>query len=50
MSEKQLKAFLETIERVRQTHASTPEKARKMLVDAGFYTQDGELTEQYRMQ
>jgi hypothetical protein len=47
MSEKQLKEFLETIERVRQANPS-PEQKRKFLVDAGFYTESGELTEHYR--
>ena len=47
MSEKQLKEFLETIERVRQANP-TPEQKRKFLVDAGFYTESGELTEHYR--
>ncbi len=48
MSEKQLREFLETIKQVQETHASTPADARKMLVQAGFYTEAGELTEHYR--
>jgi hypothetical protein len=47
MSEKQLKEFLETIERVRLANPS-PEQKRKFLVDAGFCTESGELTEHYR--
>ena len=47
MSEKKLKEFLETLERVLQAN-DTPEKIRAFLVSTGIYNESGELTEHYR--
>ena len=47
MSEKQLKEFLESLERVRQAN-DAPEKVRAFLVSTGIYNESGELTEHYR--
>jgi hypothetical protein len=47
MSEKQLREFLEALKRVREAN-DTPEKSLRFLVDAGIYTESGELTEPYR--
>jgi hypothetical protein len=47
MSEKQLKEFRESIERVRAENAGTPEKARKFLQEEGVLTSSGKLTDKY---
>jgi hypothetical protein len=47
VNEKQLKEFLESLERVRQAN-DTPEKVRAFLVSTGIYNEAGELTEPYR--
>jgi hypothetical protein len=48
MSDKQLKEFLESMERVRRVHATTPKKARKFLQEEGVLTSSGKLTGRYR--
>lgn len=48
MSDEELKATLEGLKKLREEHAASPEKARAFLVEAGFITLDGELTENYR--
>jgi hypothetical protein len=48
MNDEDLKATLEALEKLRREHAGSPEKARAFLVEAGFITPDGELTENYR--
>lgn len=48
MSDEELKATLEALERLRKEHEGSPEKARAFLVEAGFITPDGKLTEHYR--
>ena len=47
MSEKQLKEFRESIERVRAENATTREKARKFLQEEGVLTASGKLTDHY---
>jgi hypothetical protein len=48
MSEKRLREFLESMERVRKVHATTPKKARKFLLEEGVLTPSGKLTDRYR--
>jgi hypothetical protein len=48
MTPRELKEFLEAMERVRAEHAATPEKARKFLQREGLLTETGELAEPYR--
>jgi len=48
MSEKQLKEFLKSMERVRKAHATTPKKARQFLREEGILTPSGRLTDRYR--
>jgi len=48
MSEKQLKEFLKSMERVRKLHATSPKKARKFLREEGVLTASGKLTSRYR--
>jgi hypothetical protein len=48
MSNEELKATLEALDKVQREHGSSPEKARAFLVKAGFITPDGKLTENYR--
>lgn len=47
MSEKQLKEFRDSMKRVRNENATTPEKARKFLQDEGVLTATGKLTNKY---
>jgi hypothetical protein len=47
MSEKQLKEFRDSMRRVRDENATTPEKARKFLQDEGVLTATGKLTSKY---
>jgi hypothetical protein len=48
VSDEELKATLEGLKKLREEHAGSPEKARAFLVEAGFITPDGKLTENYR--
>jgi hypothetical protein len=48
MTEKELREFLEAMERVHAEHCSTPEKARRFLRQEGLLTETGELAEPYR--
>lgn len=48
MSDEDLKATLDALERVRREHTASPEKALAFLVKAGFLTPEGELTKNYR--
>jgi hypothetical protein len=48
MSDEELQATLEALKKLREEHAGSPEKAHAFLVEAGFVTQDGKLTENYR--
>jgi hypothetical protein len=48
MSEKQLKEFLKSIERVRKQHAASRKTARKFLREEGVLTRSGKLTARYR--
>ena len=48
MSDEELKRTIEALESVEREHAGSPEKARAFLVEAGFITPDGKLTENYR--
>jgi hypothetical protein len=48
MSEKQLKEFRASIQRVRKLHATSPKKARKFLREEGVLTASGKLTSRYR--
>jgi hypothetical protein len=48
MSEKQLREFLESMERVREVHATTPKKTGKFLQEEGVLTPSGKLTDRYR--
>jgi hypothetical protein len=48
MSDKDLKETLEGLRKLREEFAASPQKARDFLVEAGFITPDGELTEHYR--
>jgi hypothetical protein len=48
MSDQELRALLEAMERVRAEHAATPEKARQFLQQEGLLTETGELAEPYR--
>jgi hypothetical protein len=48
MSEKQLKEFLKSIERVRRRHAISRKAARKFLREEGVLTPSGKLTIRYR--
>jgi len=48
MSDEELQATLEGLKKLSEEHAASPEKARAFLVEAGFITPDGELTENYR--
>jgi hypothetical protein len=47
MSEKQLKEFVKSMERVRKLHAASPKKARKSLREEGVLTASGNLTNRY---
>jgi hypothetical protein len=47
MGEQELQRVLETIERVRAAN-STPEQARRFLVEEGVITEGGELTQPYQ--
>jgi hypothetical protein len=48
MSDDDLKATLEALEKVRKEINGSPEKARAVLVRFGFVTPDGKLTQNYR--
>jgi hypothetical protein len=48
VTEQELKELLEAMKRVRAEHASTPEKARRFLMEEGLITESGELTERYK--
>jgi hypothetical protein len=48
MSDEELKTTLEALEKVQRECANSPEKAHAFLVEAGFVTPEGELTENYR--
>jgi hypothetical protein len=48
MSNEDLQATLAAIEKLRQEIGSDPEKARAFLVEHGFITPEGELTEHYK--
>jgi hypothetical protein len=48
MSDEELKATLEAMKKQRAERAGSPEKALAFLVEAGFLTPEGELTENYR--
>jgi hypothetical protein len=48
VSEKQLKQFLKSMERVRKRHAVNRKTARKFLREEGVLTPSGKLTLRYR--
>jgi hypothetical protein len=48
MSNEDLQATLSAIERFKNEIGSDPEKAKAFLVEHGFITPDGELTENYK--
>lgn len=48
MSEKQLKQFLKSMERVRKQHAINRKTVRKFLREEGVLTSSGKLTPRYR--
>jgi len=48
MSDEELKATLEALEKLRNELAGSREKSHAFLVEAGFVTPEGELTEHYR--
>jgi hypothetical protein len=48
MSNDDLKATLAALKKVVDEYASSPEKARAFLVEAGFVNPDGTLHENYR--
>jgi hypothetical protein len=48
MSEQQKKAILEAIERANKRAENEPGYARRMLIEEGVYTEDGEPGEHYR--
>ncbi len=48
MSNEDLQATLAAIEKFRQEIGFDPEKAKAFLVEHGFITPDGELTEHYK--
>jgi len=49
MSNEDLKEMLEILERFRVEVASSPEKSRAFLIEHGFITPEGEMTEHYRL-
>jgi len=48
MSNEELKATLEALQKLSEELAGSREKSHAFLVEAGFVTPDGELTENYR--
>ncbi len=48
MSNEDLQATLAAIEKFEMEIASNPSKAKEFLVEHGFITPDGELTENYK--
>jgi hypothetical protein len=48
MTKEELAELLEAARRVREKYASTPEKARQLLMDEGVLTENGELTKHYQ--
>lgn len=48
MSDRELKEFIEALRRVQEEHAATPEAARRLLVESGILTEQGEVAEPYR--
>lgn len=47
MSEKELREFLNALEKVQKEHASSPEKAREFLKKSGVLTPTGRLSKNY---
>jgi len=48
MSDEELKATLEGLEKLEEEYSGSQEKARAFLVEAGFFYPDGTLHENYR--
>jgi hypothetical protein len=48
MSDKELQEFIEALKRVDEQSLATPETARRLLIEEGFLTEQGELAEPYR--
>jgi hypothetical protein len=49
MSKQELEELLAAMKRVHAEHAATPEKARQFLKQEGLLTEDGKLTEPYKL-
>jgi len=47
MTERELQEFVEAADRFREKYASSPECARRLLVELGAITEAGEIAEPY---
>ncbi|MFP5227111.1 MAG: hypothetical protein ACLGXA_05735 [Acidobacteriota bacterium] len=48
MTDQELSEFREAVQRVDEQYLATPETARRLLIEEGVLTEQGELAEPYR--